>query len=70
MGGPAEGPGTPLEDPMTLRSGMLLSLLALLAPAGASATLAAPAVPEPTGLALFAAGAATVVVAARLRRNR
>jgi hypothetical protein len=49
---------------------MLLSGLALLAPAGAFATLTAPAVPEPTGIALFAAGAAVVAVAVRLRKNR
>lgn len=48
----------------------LLVAFALFAPAVASAGEPIPAVPEPTGVALFAAGAAAVAVAARLRRNR
>ena len=51
-------------------AGILLAGLALLAPVGAGATVPAPVVPEPTGMALFAAGAAAIAVAARLRKNR
>jgi hypothetical protein len=36
----------------------------------AGATVTVPAVPEPSGFALFAAGAAAVVVALRARRGR
>lgn len=53
-----------------MRPTMLLAALALFAPVGAGATNTLPAVPEPTGIALFAAGVAAVAVGARLRKNR
>jgi hypothetical protein len=49
--------------------GALGGLLACL-PSVAGATVTLPAVPEPGGLALFAAGAAAVVVAVRAGRGR
>jgi hypothetical protein len=55
-----------------MRSKLMLSLtiLAALAPSAAHATVAVPAIPEPTGLALYAAGAAVVAIAIRLNRQR
>jgi hypothetical protein len=49
---------------------ILFAGLALLAPVAASAGEPASVVPEPTGAALFAAGAAAVAVALRLRKSR
>ncbi len=51
------------------RIGALGALLAWL-PSVAGATVALPTVPEPSGLALFAAGAAAVAVAVRAGRGR
>jgi len=47
-----------------------LAIAAWLAPSAAHATVPIPAIPEPTGLALFAAGAAVVAIAVRLNRQR
>jgi hypothetical protein len=56
------------EDGMRRKWALRFAIAAWLLPSAASATVAPPVVPEPTGLALFAVGAAAVVVALRLRR--
>lgn len=55
---------------MRSKLAMPLTILAALAPSVAQATVPVPAIPEPTGLALYAAGAAVVAVAIRLNRQR
>ena len=49
---------------------LLLAMMGFLVPSAASATVAPPSIPEPTGIALFAAGAAVVAIAYRLSRPR
>lgn len=55
---------------MRINPAILLTISACLTPSLAHATVVPPAIPEPTGVALFAAGAAVVALAVRLGRQR